>query len=134
MSASNVLGQGRTALVTGASRGIGPLVAAQIARQGGHVVLTGRSAADLKAVAAELAAEARGGRVIVSVSSSGAVGRPGQPVLMIGTQTRPTCGRIRCPCRQAIPAAADYEYMVSEPSRRPRAVDRIRHRRRKASR
>ena len=57
MSASNVLGQGRTALVTGASRGIGPLIAAQIARQGGHVVLTGRSAADLKAVTAELAAE-----------------------------------------------------------------------------
>ena len=57
MSASNVLGKGRTALVTGASRGIGPLIAAQIARQGGHVVLTGRSAADLKAVTAELAAE-----------------------------------------------------------------------------
>ena len=57
MSASNVLGKGRTTLVTGASRGIGPLIAAQIARQGGHVVLTGRSAADLKAVAAELAAE-----------------------------------------------------------------------------
>ena len=47
MSASDVLGQGRTALVTGASRGIGPLIAARIARQGGHVVLTGRSAADL---------------------------------------------------------------------------------------
>ena len=53
----NVLGKGRTALVTGASRGIGPLIAAQIAREGGHVVLTGRSATDLKAVAAELTAE-----------------------------------------------------------------------------
>src|SRR5215472_15532255 len=53
----NVLGKGRTALVTGASRGIGPLIAAQVAREGGHVVLTGRSAADLRAVAAELAAE-----------------------------------------------------------------------------
>jgi short-subunit dehydrogenase len=56
MSASNVLGPGRTALVTGASRGIGTLIAAEIARQGGHVVLTGRSAADLKAVTADLAA------------------------------------------------------------------------------
>ena len=56
MSASNVLGTGRTALVTGASRGIGPLIARQIAREGGHVVLTGRSAADLKAVTAELTA------------------------------------------------------------------------------
>jgi len=56
MSASNVMGTGRTALVTGASRGIGTLIARQIAAQGGHVVLTGRSAADLKAVTAELAA------------------------------------------------------------------------------
>ena len=56
MSTSNVLGPGRTALITGASRGIGTLIAAEIARQGGHVVLTGRSAADLKAVTADLAA------------------------------------------------------------------------------
>ena len=56
MSTSNVLGPGRTALVTGASRGIGTLIAAEIARQGGHVVLTGRTAADLKAVTADLAA------------------------------------------------------------------------------
>ena len=56
MSTSNILGPGRTALVTGASRGIGTLIAAEIARQGGHVVLTGRSAADLKAVTADLAA------------------------------------------------------------------------------
>jgi short-subunit dehydrogenase len=57
MSASNVLGPGHTALVTGASRGIGPLIAREIARQGGHVVLTGRSAADLKAVMSDLAAD-----------------------------------------------------------------------------
>jgi short-subunit dehydrogenase len=55
MSTSNVLGKGRTALVTGASRGIGPLIARQIAGYGGHVVLTGRSAADLQAVTSELA-------------------------------------------------------------------------------
>src|SRR5262245_36292278 len=56
MSSSHVLGKERTALVTGASRGIGPLIAGKIADRGGHVVLTGRSAADLQAVAAELAA------------------------------------------------------------------------------
>jgi short-subunit dehydrogenase len=56
MSTSSVLGQGRTAVVTGASRGIGPLIAGQIASAGGHVVLTGRSAADLQAVASGLAA------------------------------------------------------------------------------
>ena len=56
MSASDILGKGRTALVTGASRGLGPLIAEQIARHGGHVVLTGRSAADLKTVTSGLAA------------------------------------------------------------------------------
>jgi len=56
MSSSNVLGVGSTALVTGASRGIGTLIAHAIAHEGGHVVLTGRSAADLRAVTSELAA------------------------------------------------------------------------------
>jgi short-subunit dehydrogenase len=56
MSASHVLGQSRTALVTGASRGIGALIARELASQGGHVVLTARSTADLQAVTAELAA------------------------------------------------------------------------------
>jgi short-subunit dehydrogenase len=56
MNTSNVLGKGHTALVTGASRGIGTLIAREIANQGGHVVLTGRSATELQAVASELAA------------------------------------------------------------------------------
>ena len=53
---SNVLGSGHTALVTGASRGIGPLIAREVAKQGAHVVLTGRSASELETVAATLAA------------------------------------------------------------------------------
>ena len=56
MSTSHVLGNGSTALVTGASRGIGPLIAGEIAKEGGHVVLTGRSAAELRAVASDLTA------------------------------------------------------------------------------
>ena len=56
MSSSDVLGEGRTALVTGASRGIGTLIAREIAKEGGHVVLTGRSTADLQAVSSGLAA------------------------------------------------------------------------------
>jgi len=56
MSSPDVLGQGRTALVTGASRGIGSLIAREVAKQGGHVVLTGRSAADLEMVSSGLAA------------------------------------------------------------------------------
>jgi short-subunit dehydrogenase len=57
MSTSIVLGKGRTALVTGASRGIGTLISREVARHGGHVVLTGRSAADLRSVTAELAGD-----------------------------------------------------------------------------
>jgi short-subunit dehydrogenase len=56
MSSPDVLGQGRTALATGASRGIGILIAREVAKEGGHVVLTGRSAADLEAVSSGLAA------------------------------------------------------------------------------
>src|SRR5579859_741014 len=56
MSTSHVLGQGSTALVTGASRGIGSLIAREIASHGGHVVLSGRSVAELEAVAADLKA------------------------------------------------------------------------------
>src|SRR5262252_7041250 len=56
MGSSDVLGKGHTALVTGASRGIGPLIAAELAGHGGHVVLTGRSAIELKAVTSDLAA------------------------------------------------------------------------------
>jgi short-subunit dehydrogenase len=56
MHSSNVLGKGRTALVTGASRGVGTLIAREIAGEGGHVVLTGRSAVQLQEVAADLTA------------------------------------------------------------------------------
>jgi len=54
MKTSSVLGTGRTALVTGASRGIGPLIAREIAREGNHVVLTGRSREELQAVTYDL--------------------------------------------------------------------------------
>lgn len=54
MKRSSVMGTGRTALVTGASRGIGPLIAREIAREGNHVVLTGRSREELQAVADDL--------------------------------------------------------------------------------
>ena len=56
MNTPEILGAGHTALVTGASRGIGSLIAREIARHGCHVVLTGRSATDLKTLTAELAA------------------------------------------------------------------------------
>jgi short-subunit dehydrogenase len=45
--------KGKTALVTGASRGIGPHLAAALAGRGMNLVLAGRSARELEAVAAE---------------------------------------------------------------------------------
>ena len=58
--------RGKTALVTGASRGIGPHLAAALAGRGMNLVLTGRSKPELEAVAAEQ--RARGVRVVTVVT------------------------------------------------------------------
>lgn len=47
--------QNKTALVCGASRGLGRLVALELARKGARVAITARSAADLEEVRAEIA-------------------------------------------------------------------------------
>ncbi|MDQ2870044.1 MAG: 3-oxoacyl-[acyl-carrier-protein] reductase [Acidobacteriota bacterium] len=48
--------EGRTALVTGASRGIGEAVARRLALEGAHVIAAARTAADLDRVVAEIIA------------------------------------------------------------------------------
>jgi len=54
--------QGKTAIVTGGSRGIGLAIARELVRQGAHVGITGRSAAHLASARSLLEAE-RGGAV-----------------------------------------------------------------------
>jgi short-subunit dehydrogenase len=56
----------KTALVTGASRGIGPHIASALAGRGMNLVLTGRSGPELEAVAAEQ--RKRGVRVLVVIA------------------------------------------------------------------
>ena len=56
--------EGRVALVTGASRGIGAATARALAAAGAHVVLTGRTARDLEAV--EEAIHAAGGTATIA--------------------------------------------------------------------
>ncbi len=60
---------GKTALVTGASRGIGRAIAQSLAAAGANVVLASRTQADLDAVAAEI--EAAGGRALAVAAHTG---------------------------------------------------------------
>jgi NAD(P)-dependent dehydrogenase (short-subunit alcohol dehydrogenase family) len=55
--------QGQTALVTGASQGLGRVIAVRFAREGAHVVLAARSRERLEETAAEI--EAAGGSALV---------------------------------------------------------------------
>lgn len=61
--------QGKTALVTGAGRGIGRAIAAALAAEGVHVGLVGRTRRHLDAVAAALAPH--GGRVAIAEADLG---------------------------------------------------------------
>ena len=67
---------GRTALVTGSSRGIGRAVALELARAGARVVVHGRTAAGAEETAALLAEMGKhGGTVLADLAQPGAVER-----------------------------------------------------------
>jgi short-subunit dehydrogenase len=73
--------EGRLALVTGASRGIGAAVAEALAGAGAHVILTARTAADLEAVEGRI--HAAGGSSTIApmdLSASESVARLAQAV------------------------------------------------------
>ncbi len=52
--------RGRTALVTGASKGIGRAIAAVLAQEGCNLILVSRTATDLEATSNEIAASGQG--------------------------------------------------------------------------
>jgi len=66
---------GKTALVTGASRGIGAAAARQFAAQGAKVVLVARSSAEIEAIASEIGGVAVAGDVADAALMRGAVGK-----------------------------------------------------------
>ncbi|MDQ3403846.1 MAG: SDR family oxidoreductase [Actinomycetota bacterium] len=62
---------GKTALITGASRGIGLAVATELSRGGAAVVISARKQAALEAAAAEIRAAVPGARVVTVAANSG---------------------------------------------------------------
>ncbi len=82
--------EGRLALVTGASRGIGAATAEALAAEGAHVILTARTAADLEAVEERIHA-AGGSATIAPLDLTEQTASPGWRRRWPGAGRRSTC-------------------------------------------
>ena len=72
--------EGKTALITGASRGIGKAIAAEFAASGANVMLSSRKQDALEAAAAEIAASGAPGETAVFAANAGNVEAAGECV------------------------------------------------------
>jgi NAD(P)-dependent dehydrogenase (short-subunit alcohol dehydrogenase family) len=78
---------GRTALVTGGSRGIGLMIARGLVRGGARVIISSRKQADLESAAAELSAEGECEAIVADLSTP-------EGARLLAAATRERCGEL----------------------------------------
>jgi NAD(P)-dependent dehydrogenase (short-subunit alcohol dehydrogenase family) len=102
---------GSTAVVTGASRGIGRAIALRLAEAGAEVALWARHATDLHAVATEISAAGGKARpIVVDVTNAGAVSRASELVRATMPPVRTVVNNAGAVLRKQAKAITDDEW------------------------
>jgi len=102
---------GSTAVVTGASRGIGRAIALRLAEAGAEVALWARDAGALRMVASEIAqARGRARAIVVDVTDSGAVQRASELVRATMPPVRTVVNNAGAVLRKSTEAISDAEW------------------------
>jgi NAD(P)-dependent dehydrogenase (short-subunit alcohol dehydrogenase family) len=102
---------GTTAVVTGASRGIGRAIALRLAQAGAEVALWARDQAALRKVAAEItAARGKARAIVVDVTDSDAVGRAAELVRATMPPVRVIVNNAGAVLRKSTEAVTDDEW------------------------
>ena len=102
---------GSTAIVTGASRGIGRAIALRLAEAGAEVALWARSGSALQAVAGEIvAARGKARAIVVDVTSSAAVNQAAQLVRATMSPVRVVVNNAGVVLRKSTEAITDEEW------------------------
>jgi NAD(P)-dependent dehydrogenase (short-subunit alcohol dehydrogenase family) len=102
---------GSTAVVTGASRGIGRAIALRLAEAGAEVALWARDAKELRAVASEItAAGGKAQATVVDVTDAGAVSRAAELVRTTMPPVRTVINNAGAVLRKATEAITDHEW------------------------